>query len=323
MTTTQLLTSSHAGDGPSSGSFVPFSASCPRHETSSPLPSAQPPPLLSPVRDPSAAVARRIHAESALRSAGHPYATSARALPPAPTAAGNSTAGADPPLASLRASPYHRSSPRAAPALSPRPVSSAARRPRRYLRRNRRRCSPPCATLLPLWLDGDTLNPRFDPWATLVPPRLALCRLRRPQPASPIGGGSPSRVIKSLAVPPRLPPRSTSALATASKLCSQALMLNFAADHPDMAFRADLGNLGAIAEATGETISHGINHNTAPARSAHLPAALLIYAAQDGRPRYAVSTHRLPRLLRCRTDARRSALQNGLLPLNGLRVVAV
>ena len=45
--------------------------------------------------------------------------------------------------------------------------------------------------------------------------------------------------------------------------------------------------------------------------------------AQDGRPRYAVSTHRLPRLLRCRTDARRSALQNGLLPLNGLRVVAV
>ena len=100
-------------------------------------------------------------------------------------------------------------------------------------------------------------------------------------------------------------------------------MLNFAAGHPDMAFRADLGNLGAIAEAAGETISHGINHNTAPARSAHLPAALLIYAAQDGRPRYAVSTHRLPRLLRCRTNARRSALQNGLLPLNGLRVVAV
>ena len=167
-------------------------------------------------------------------------------------------------------------------------------------------------------------------------------------------------------------------------------MLNFAPDHPGIAFRADLGNLGAIAEATGETISHGINHNTAPARSAHLPSALLIYAAaatirrvhastaaspsvshnratvgpaertlatqrtpsgrrlavptyhstaparsahlpaalliytaQDGRPRYAVSTHRLPRLLRCRTTARRSALQNGLLPLNGLRVVAV
>ena len=40
-------------------------------------------------------------------------------------------------------------------------------------------------------------------------------------------------------------------------------MLNFAAGHPDMAFRADLGNLGAIAEAAGETISHGINHNTA------------------------------------------------------------
>ena len=99
-----------------------------RQETSSPLPSAQPPPLLSPVRDPSATVARRIHAESALRSVGHPYATSARALPPAPTAAGNSTAGADPPLASLRASPYHRGSLRAAPPLSPRPVSSAARR---------------------------------------------------------------------------------------------------------------------------------------------------------------------------------------------------
>ena len=99
-----------------------------RQETSSPLPSAQPPPLLSPVRDPSATVARRIHAESALRSVGHPYATSARALPPAPTAAGNSTAGADPPLASLGASPYHRGSLRAAPPLSPRPVSSAARR---------------------------------------------------------------------------------------------------------------------------------------------------------------------------------------------------
>ena len=40
-------------------------------------------------------------------------------------------------------------------------------------------------------------------------------------------------------------------------------MLNFAAGHPDMAFRADLGNLWAIAEATEETISYGINHNTA------------------------------------------------------------
>ena len=174
-------------DAPSPGSFVPLSASCPRHETSSPLPSAQPPPLL-PVRDPSAAVARRIHAESALRSAlrsaGHPYATSARTLPPAPTAAGNSTAGADPPLASLRASPYHRGSPRAAPAPSPRPVSSAVRRPRRYRRRNRRRCFPSCATLLPV-ARRRRADPRFDPGATLVPPRLALCRPRQPQPASP------------------------------------------------------------------------------------------------------------------------------------------
>ena len=35
--------------------------------------------------------------------------------------------------------------------------------------------------------------------------------------------------------------------------------------------------------------------------------------AQGGQPRYAVSTHRLPRLLRCRTDARRSALQRRTL----------
>ena len=62
-------------------------------------------------------------------------------------------------------------------------------------------------------------------------------------------------------------------------------MLNFAAGHPDMAFRADLGNLGAIAEATGETISHGINHNTAPARNAHLLAALLIYAFTVCKPK--------------------------------------
>ena len=193
-----------------------------RQETSSPLPSAQPPPLLSPVRDPSATVARRVHAESALRSVGHPYATSALAPPPAPTAAGTSTAG----------------------------------------------------------------------------------------------GGSPSRVIGGLAVPPRLPPRSASAFATASKLYSQAQMLNFAAGHPDMAFRADLGNLWAIAEAAEETISHGINHNTAkmderawefwehickshgtspmrseqdvrdyPARNAHLLAALLMYAFTVCKPK--------------------------------------
>ena len=62
-------------------------------------------------------------------------------------------------------------------------------------------------------------------------------------------------------------------------------MLNFAAGHPDMAFRADLGNLGAIAEAAGETISHGINHNTAPARNAHLLAALLIYAFTVCKPK--------------------------------------
>ena len=110
-------------------------------------------------------------------------------------------------------------------------------------------------------------------------------------------------------MPPRLPSRSASAFATASKLYSQAQMLNFAAGHPDMAFRADLGNLWAIAEATEETISFGINHNTAkmgerawefwehvcsthgtspmrseqdvkdyPARNAHLLAALLMYA---------------------------------------------
>ena len=93
-------------------------------------------------------------------------------------------------------------------------------------------------------------------------------------------------------------------------------MLNFAAGHPDMAFRADLGNLGAIAEAAGETISHGINHNTAkmderasefwerickshgtspmrseqdvrdyPARNAHLLAALLMYAFTVCKPK--------------------------------------
>ena len=62
-------------------------------------------------------------------------------------------------------------------------------------------------------------------------------------------------------------------------------MLNFAAGHPDMAFRADLGNLGAVAEAAGETISHGINHNTAPARNAHLLAALLIYAFTVCKPK--------------------------------------
>ena len=62
-------------------------------------------------------------------------------------------------------------------------------------------------------------------------------------------------------------------------------MLNFAADHPDMAFRAVLGNLGAIAEAAGETISHGINHNTAPARNAHPLAALLISAFTVCKPK--------------------------------------
>ena len=193
-----------------------------RQETSSPLPSAQPPPLLSPVRDPSATVARRVHAQSALRSVGHPYAASSLAPPPAPIAAGTSTAE----------------------------------------------------------------------------------------------GGSTSRVIGGLAVPPRLPPRGASAFATASKLYSQAQMLNFAAGHPDMAFRADLGNLWAIAEAAEETISHGINPNTAkmderawefwehickshgtspmrseqdvrdhPARNAHLLAALLMYAFTVCKPK--------------------------------------
>ena len=193
------------------------------HRASSPPPpSVQPPPLLSPVRSPSATVARRMHTESALRPGRHPYS---------------------------------------APALAPPPSSAAAS------------TSTEAAT-------------------------------------------SSSRVIGGLAVPPRLPSRSASAFATASKLYSQAQMLNFAAGHPDMAFRADLGNLWAIAEATEETISYGINHNTAkmderawefwehicsthgtspmrseqdvkdyPARNAHLLAALLMYAFTVCKPK--------------------------------------
>ena len=117
-------------------------------------------------------------------------------------------------------------------------------------------------------------------------------------------------------MPPQPPPRPTSAFATASKRYSQAQMLNFAAGHPDMAFRADLSNLWAIAEVTEETISYGINHNTAkmderawefwehvcsthgtssmrseqdikdyPARNAHLLAALLMYAFTVCKPK--------------------------------------
>lgn len=197
------------------------------HRTAAPPPpSAQPSPLLSPVRSPSATVARRIHAESALRPVGHPYSAPSRTLPPSPAAAGSFTAAAS---------------------------SSSS---------------------------------------------------------------SSSRVMGGLAVPPRLPSRPASAFAAASKLYSQAQMLNFAAGHPDMAFRAELSNLWAIAEATEETISYGINHNTAkmderawefwehvcsthgtspmrteqdtkdyPARNAHLLAALLMYAFTVCKPK--------------------------------------
>ena len=64
-------------------------------------------------------------------------------------------------------------------------------------------------------------------------------------------------------MPLQPPPRSTSAFATASKRYSQAPMLNLAAGHPDMAFRAGLSNSWAIAEVTEEIVSCGINHNTA------------------------------------------------------------
>ena len=47
-------------------------------------------------------------------------------------------------------------------------------------------------------------------------------------------------------MPLQPPPRSTSAFATASKRYSQAPMLNLAAGHPDMAFRAGLSNSWAI-----------------------------------------------------------------------------
>ena len=197
------------------------------HRTSAPPPpSAQPTPLLSPVRSPSATVARRVQAESALRTVGHPYSAPPRVPPPSLAAAGTSTA------------------------------------------------------------------------------------------ASSSSSDASSRVRGGLAVPPQPPPRPVSAFATASKRYSQAQMLNFAAGHPDMAFRADLSNLWAIAEVTEETITYGINHNTAkmderawefwehvcsthgtspmrseqdikdyPARNAHLLAALLMYAFTVCKPK--------------------------------------
>ena len=145
-----------------------------------------------------------------------------------------------------------------------------------------------------------------------VPPRVlppSLAAAGTSTAASSSSSDASSRVRGGLAVPPQPPPRSTSAFATASKRYSQAQMLNFAAGHPDMAFRADLSNSWAIAEVTEETVSYGINHNTAkmderawefwehvcpthgtspmrseqdvkdyPARNAHLLAALLMYA---------------------------------------------
>ena len=196
-----------------------------RRTTAASPPSARPPsPLVSPVRGPSAAAARRLGTEASLRRAGHPYSVPAgpHPLPPPPSAGG---------------------------------ASSVLAR---------------------------------------ATPRLA--------------GG--------LAVPPRPPSRQSSALAAAGKRYSQAQMLNFAAGHPDMAFRADLENLWAIGEATEETVAHGINHNTAkmderawefwehvcathgtsplrseqdvrdyPARNAHLLAALLLYAFTVCKPK--------------------------------------
>ena len=192
-----------------------------RRAATSPPPS-RPPPLLSPARGPSASVARRISAESALRTAGHPYVAPPRSAPSAPVTACASTA---------------------------------------------------------------------------------------PPPAS-------TRVVGGLALPPRPPSRAPSALAAAGKRYSQAQMLNFAAGHPDMAFKADLDNLWAVGEATEETVSYGVNHNTAkmderawefwehicathgtsplrseqdvrdyPARNAHLLAALLMYAFTVCKPK--------------------------------------
>ena len=148
----------------------------------------------------------------------------------------------------------------------------------------------------------------------VLPPSLAAAGTSTA--ASSSSSDASSRVRGGLAVPPQPPPRPISAFATASKRYSQAQMLNFAAGHPDMAFRADLSNLWAIAEVTEETISYGINHNTAkmderawefwehvcsthgtspmrseqdvkdyPARNAHLLAALLMYAFTVCKPK--------------------------------------
>ena len=185
------------------------------------------------------------------------------------------------------------------PSARPPPLSSPARGPSAALAR---RLSAESA-----------LRPAGHPYsAPALPPTVAPSSA----PASTTGAGTSSRVTGGLAVPPRPPLRSTSALAAASKRYSHAQMLSFAAGHPDMAFRADLDNLWAIGEATEEFISHGVNHNTAkmderawefwehvcathgtspmrseqdvrehPARNAHLLAALLMYAFTVCKPK--------------------------------------
>ena len=156
------------------------------------------------------------------------------------------------------------------------------------------------------------LRPAGHPYQRLAQPPAAPATSGSSAATS---GGPRSRIVGGLAVPPPLPARNTT-LAAASKRYSQEQMLNFAAGHPDMAFSADLGGLWAIGEATEETVSYGINHNTAkmderawvfwehvcsvhgtspmrteqdarefPARNAHLLAALLMYAFTVCKPK--------------------------------------
>ena len=186
--------------------------------------------------------------------------------------------------------------------------------------------TPPPSQLVPIHspVRGPTLaeTRRAKAETALRPARHPYQRSNQP-PAAPAAsgslvvtpGGPRSRVVGGLAVPPPLPARNTT-LAAAGKRYSQEQMLNFAAGHPDMAFSADLGGLWAIGGATEETVSYGINHNTAkmderawvfwehicsvhgtsplrteqdvrefPARNAHLLAALLMYAFTVCKPK--------------------------------------
>ena len=63
--------------------------------------------------------------------------------------------------------------------------------------------------------------------------------------------------------PPPAEPRQASALVEASRVYAHRRMLGFTAGGDDMAFKANVPNLLALADAVGDATDMGINPNTA------------------------------------------------------------